>query len=95
MDIDCEVTKICNLCSFDMDKLRSKSRHRDIKVARFTIMYLLKKKYTLKEIGIYFLKDHSTVHSAIEKVKIWITTSGYEKENKILKSIIDKINQSE
>ncbi len=68
---DLIINVICNYFQVTREELSSKSRKRSITVPRNISMYL-SRKYTnssLKEIGEYFNRDHSTVLNAIRRVE--------------------------
>jgi len=70
-DIGHIITFICKCYAMSEDELRSKSRKRDVVLARNTAFYLARKhtELSLKSIGEHLGRKHSTVLKGITKVE--------------------------
>jgi len=65
------VNIVTGLTGISLEQMRSKSKKREIVIARHNAMYFIRKKYpkysTIK-IGKFFNRDHATVLNAIQNV---------------------------
>jgi chromosomal replication initiation ATPase DnaA len=79
---------------FPADLLIGRSRKTELVTARFICMVTIKRfsKMSLKNIGIVFGRDHSTVIHARDEVNYWMTVPGrYVSEMVTLQRVIDRV----
>ncbi len=72
IDCDCIIKYVSKYYSYDIEKLKSKSRNKKIAFARHVAMFLIKKitDKSLRDIGMFLGgRDHSTVIHAIAKIQ--------------------------
>lgn len=85
---------VSNTYGITIDDIKSANRSANISQARNICMYVIKTVtgLTLKEVGAYFGKDHSTVLHSIKKVESSIETDGTFKStvNNIIREIKEK-----
>jgi chromosomal replication initiator protein len=72
----------CTVFNISKEELLSKSRTRNIVRARFICMYVIRTKLliSLKEIGVLFGRDHTSVIHAVEVVKNDLSVPAYRYE---------------
>jgi chromosomal replication initiator protein len=71
MDMDSIIRCVCNGFDLSPTQLNSRSRRRELVVARNTVFYLARKHtdMSLKDIGVHFNRTHSTVLKGITSLE--------------------------
>lgn len=80
------IREVCQKYDLSFEKLKSKTRERDITFPRHLAMYLIKRRtgMSLEKIGQLFNRDHTTVIHALESIQNYIDTDSFGKREEIL-----------
>jgi chromosomal replication initiator protein len=74
VSFNCIANVVCNKYPYTVDALRSKSRNKELSFARHIAMFLMKQltDKSLRDIGIFFKRDHATVLHGLDKIHRYI-----------------------
>lgn len=93
-DLDLIIQATSEVTGIDPRAIKGNTRHASIVVARHLALYIMRNNYGKSsiELGKYFVRDHSTVFHAINKVELYKSMPQfYKKEIEMLEAIQQKL----
>jgi chromosomal replication initiator protein len=93
-DLDKILLATSEVTGVEFNAIKGKTRHAEVVTARHLALYIMRNKFgkTSIELGKYFVRDHSTIFHAINKVELYLSMPQfYKKENEYLNQILAKL----